>query len=259
LEAFRNRLRQGEPQFGTFLKTASHQTVEVLGKAGLDFIVIDAEHAPFGIETIDRMIVGAAAAGLPRLVRLPELSAPVIGACLDAGADGILAPHVRDEAKAAACVAAAKFAPKQRGVSPSPRAGGYGTLDVATYLRTSDERTTVWCQIEDAEALDRLDAIAATDGVDCLFIGRTDLMISLGVGSTRDRAVEKAVRDICAAGERHGTRIGIFIAKPEETAELKKLGITIFVCGSDQSLLLEGARSARARGLGDAGDQARHG
>jgi 2-keto-3-deoxy-L-rhamnonate aldolase RhmA len=230
---------------GTFIKTASHQVPEVIGASGLDFAVIDAEHAPFDLATLDRMALAGRAAGLPCLVRVPELAAVPIGQVLDLGAAGIVVPHVATVESARRAVAAAKYGAGQRGFSPSTRAGGYGTVDPSAYRAAADQDGSVWCQIEDAAALGELDAIAAVDGVDCLFIGRADLAASLGVESQRDPQVLDAVRATAAAGRSQARTIGIFIADTAEIPDLLGLGITVFVCGSDQSFMLAQGRRIR--------------
>jgi 2-keto-3-deoxy-L-rhamnonate aldolase RhmA len=245
MSRIREQVLGGEVLLGTFVKTASHQIVEILGVAGLDYAVIDAEHAPFGWGELDRMVMGARAAGLPILIRVPSHEASFINGCLDLGADGVLIPHVRDAPGAAAVVAAAKYA-RERGFSPSPRAGSYGTADPSSYRREADSRSTVWCKIEDADALDALDAICGVPHVDCLFIGRADLALSLGVDGPSDPRLEAAVRQIAAAGRKHGVATGIFVRKTSEIPGLLDLGLSIFVCGSDQSLLMEQSRRIKA-------------
>jgi len=246
MENFRRAVRERSPLIGTFVKTASHHVVEVLGRGGLDFVVVDAEHAPFDLGRIDVMALAARSIDLPCLVRVPALSATAIGAVLDLGAAGVLVPHVPNAAAAEAALAAAKFAPGRRGFSPSPRAGGYGTLDATAYRRQADSGSSVWCQIEDAEALAEVDAIAAIEAVDCLFLGRADLAQSLGVESPRDPMVRAAVQTVAEAGQRHGRNVGIFITSGDEIPALAELGISVFVQGSDQSFLLGESRRTKA-------------
>jgi len=239
---FRHIVRNGSVVIGTFIKTASHQIPEIAGAAGLDFAIIDAEHAPFDMAILDRMVLAGRSAGLPCLVRVPELAPGRIGQVLDLGAAGIVVPHVATTEAAMRALAAAKYAGGQRGFSPSTRAGGYGTVDPVAYRAAADEENSVWCQIEDEAALENLDAIAAINPVDCLFIGRADLAMSLGVDSQRDPKVVAAVKATAEAGRRHGRRVGIFISDTAEIPDLLPLGITIFVCGSDQSFILAQGR-----------------
>jgi 2-keto-3-deoxy-L-rhamnonate aldolase RhmA len=241
---FRQAVRSGAVLLGTFIKTASHQIPELLGISGLDFSIIDCEHAPFDPATLDRMALAARAANLPCLVRVPELSNAAIAQVLDLGLAGAMVPHVKDAAAATAALAAAKFALGQRGFSPSTRAGEYGSVNAKTYRESADRESSVWCQIEDREALSQLDAIAAVEEVDCLFLGRADLALSLKVDSHTDRKVVEAVAATAEAGRRHKRTVGIYIADTAEIPGLMALGITVFVCGSDQSFLL-----ARSRGI----------
>ena len=241
MENFREKVRKGAVLVGSFVKTGSHQVVEVLGAAGLDFAVVDAEHAPFDAATLDRMALAGRAASLPCLVRVPELAAASIGQALDLGFAGVVVPHVASADAAKDVIAAAKYAGRQRGYSPSTRAGAYGTR--TGYLAAADAESSLWIQIEDEPALSRLDEIAAIEEIDCLFIGRADLAVSLGVDGPRHARVADAVKAIAEAGKRHNRRVGIFIPDTTEIPELIALGITIFVCGTDQSYMLaEGRR-----------------
>jgi 2-keto-3-deoxy-L-rhamnonate aldolase RhmA len=243
---FRERVRSRQPLVGTFIKSGAHEIAEVLGGTGIDFAVIDAEHAPLGLDRIDRLVLGAHSAELPCLVRLPALAPALAGQMLDLGATGIVVPHVADAEAARAALAESRYRGGRRGYSPSTRAARYGA-DGPGYAQRADAATLVWCQIEDPEALDHLDAIAAVDEVDCLFIGRADLAMALGVTAS-DPVVIEAVRAIAAAGQRHGRTIGIFVASMEEVPDLLALGITVFACGSDQSHLAAAGR-AMARSL----------
>jgi 2-keto-3-deoxy-L-rhamnonate aldolase RhmA len=243
--ALREKVRAGRPAIGVFIKTASHQVVELMGRAGLDFAIVDAEHAPFDPLTLDRMALAARAWDLPLLVRPAGSDAAFIGQALDMGFSGIVAPHVDSAQGARALADAARFDRGRRGFSPSTRAGGYGAPDARAYREGADRETSLWCQIEDASALPRLDEIAAVDEIDCIFLGRADLALSLGVDSQSDPKVVDAVRATAEAGRRAGRAVGIFVGSPQEIAPLAELGISVFVCGSDQSWLLAQGRAIR--------------
>lgn len=245
-EQFRDAVRSGRPLLGAFVKTASHQTIELMGRAGQDFAIVDAEHAPFDLLTLDRMAMAAQGVGLPLLVRPPGHDPAFVGQVLDMGFAGVLAPHVDGAPAAEALLTAARYDRGQRGFSPSTRAGGYGAPDAAAYRRAADAATSVWCQIEDAAALPRLDEIAAVGEVDCLFLGRADLAVSLGVASQADPKVAEAVAATAEAGRRAGRTVGIYVGSVAEVAALRALGITVFVSGSDQSWLLAQGRAGRA-------------
>src|SRR5690606_974959 len=114
-ERFRARLLAREPLLGTFIKTPASPVVEVAGAAGLDFVVVDQEHAPFDRVTVDAMILGGRAADLAVLVRVPGAEARDILPPLDCGAQGVLVPHVDSGARAQAVVAEARYRGGRRG------------------------------------------------------------------------------------------------------------------------------------------------
>ncbi len=242
MQAFRDRVRSGEPVVGTFIKTPSLQTVEVLAHAALDFVVLDAEHAPFGRDSLSVALSLARCAPFAMLVRVPDHQEALINACLDLGAEGILVPHIRSAADVEAIADAVKYARGRRGFSPSSRAGGYGTVPAAAYRAGADARNVIWCQIEDADGLEAVEEIAANDAVDCLFIGPADLSLSLGLEGPDDARLEHAISRIIDAGKRYGRAIGIFVSRPEHIQPALSDGISVVVCGSDQSMLLDAAK-----------------
>jgi 2-keto-3-deoxy-L-rhamnonate aldolase RhmA len=239
---FRDRVRAGEKVVGTFMKTTSPQTIEVLAETALDFVVLDAEHAPFGIDSLSQVLGVAHALKLPTLVRIPGHDPAFINASLDLGAEGILVPHVRSAADADAIADAVKYGPGRRGFSPSSRAGGYGTLPASVYRSRADERSSIWCQIEDAEALGCVDEIAAHDAVDCVFIGPADLGWSLCPEGPDPEILERAIAGIIESARRHGRAVGIFVPSAAHIVEALRKRVSVIVSGSDQSLLMEGAR-----------------
>ncbi len=241
--SFRQRLRARQALFGTFFKTPAHQLVEVLGGAGLDFIVIDAEHAPFDRAALDACLLAAHASRIPALVRVPG-TVHVLNA-LDLGATGIVAPHARRAADVQAVAAAVRYRGGARGFSNSPRAGDYGRAGMREHIERADRDSVAICQIEDREAIEDIEAIAALDEADCLFIGRADLAVSYGVDDVAHPLVRAAVEAVCAAARRHGRAVGIHIGHADEAHDWHALGVSLFVVGSDQSLLRAAAAGLR--------------
>jgi 2-keto-3-deoxy-L-rhamnonate aldolase RhmA len=240
--SLRRKLHAGVPVIGTFVKTPAHALVEIFGVAGIDFVILDSEHAPLGLTEIDRLVLAARGADLPCLVRVADTAA--IGPCLDLGAAGVVVPHVASEGAARASLAAAKFSINSRGFSPSTRANAYGT-GPTTYRNDADLTSMVWCQIEDASALDQIDSIAALADIDCLFIGRADLACSFNVQSINDPLINAAIERTVAAARLNHRPVGIYVNDLAEVANLLERGITIFVCGSDQGMLLASAQRLR--------------
>jgi 2-keto-3-deoxy-L-rhamnonate aldolase RhmA len=234
---FKQRVRRRERLAGTFVKTAAHPLVEVLGTTGLDFVVIDAEHAPLDRTSIDVCVLAARANALPALVRIPDDAPATILSVLDVGAAGLLVPHARSEAGVRDVIASARYRDGTRGFSNSPRAGRYGSLGMAELIERADAETTVVFQVEDRDAVENVERLAAIDAVDCLFIGRADLAVSYGAGDVNDAIVDRAVRRVCDACAAAQKAVGIFVADARDVERYARLGASLFVIGSDQSML----------------------
>lgn len=235
----------GRPSAGTFVKTDSSQAIEILGLCGLDFVVIDAEHAPFDRATMDRMLLAARAAGLPALVRVPDQRDATILSVLDLGASGVVVPHVDSAEQAHTVMGAARFRGGRRGISLSARFAGYGTMARADAITAAD-LSLVIVQIESETALASVDAIAAVPGVGGLLIGRADLALSLGSGDPDAPDVETAVHAIVAAAHAGSLPAILACGSAGELAALTRFGADAFIIGSDQSLLRGAASGLRA-------------
>lgn len=245
------RLAAGDTLLGTFLKTPSPILVEVLSTCGLDLLCLDAEHAPFDRGDLDACIFAARAMGLPVIVRTPTAAAEHVLNALDCGADGVLLPHVRSASEAAAAARAAAYGPGGRGYAGSSRAARYGLAAMPEHRAASAERTIVIAQIEDVEALDDVDAIAATPGIDALFVGRIDLTVALDAVSPDAPEVLAAVDRIVLAGRRADRPVGMFVPRNGDVPDWRAKGATLFLQGSDHAFLRAGAAALRAAvGLG---------
>jgi 2-keto-3-deoxy-L-rhamnonate aldolase RhmA len=137
-------------------------------------------------------------------------------------------------------VKACHYGPGGRGFAGSSRAAGYTTLGMTKH-RDAAKGVCVVAQIEDAVALDAIDAIAHVDGIDTLFIGRADLTVSLGASSPDDPIVVEAVEAICAAGQRAGRAVGMFLARASDVPLWNEKGASLFILGSDHEFLLQGS------------------
>lgn len=244
MSAIRSFLPADRATAATFIKTDSPQIVEVLALCGLDYVILDAEHAPFDRNCMDRMIMAARGSGLPMLVRIADHRDATISSVLDLGAAGIVVPHVDSAADAANVVAAARFAGGRRGWSGSARFGGYGTSSLQETLADGDS-TLVVCQIESGAAIEALDEIAAVGGIAGLFVGRADLALSLGSPSFQDPAVMAGVVRSVEAADAHNLPVLLTVENEADVTEFMRLGVRSFVFGSDQSLLRRAASRLR--------------
>jgi 2-keto-3-deoxy-L-rhamnonate aldolase RhmA len=238
--SFRDQLRAGELLAGTWIKTPHPHVVEVLSLSSLDCLVLDAEHAPFDRAALDLCILAARAGGKTVLVRPQSASHEHILNALDCGADGVILPHICDAADAEDAVKACHYISGGRGYAGSSRAAGYTTKGMAKH-RADAASVTIIAQIEDVEGVENIEAIAAVDGIDALFIGRADLTISYAAQTPDDTIVVDAVDRIVAAGKKAGRMTGMFLGRTSDVAMWREKGASLFILGSDQDFLLQGA------------------
>ena len=154
--------------WGRFSKRRRQCFAEVIAQTDIDLVCLDAEHSPFDRMTLDQCLFALRAGNMPAVVRVPALSGEHILNALDCGATGVVAPHVITADDAGFAARSAQFG-QGRGFAGSTRAAGYMSKNMATHLSDSAAETVVIAQIEDKEALDNLDAIFATPGIDCFY------------------------------------------------------------------------------------------
>ncbi|WP_330285142.1 HpcH/HpaI aldolase family protein [Streptomyces sp. NBC_00588] len=228
---------------GTWLKIASSEPVEIMAYAGFDFVVIDLEHAPLDLQTAYRLINSAAALGMTPLVRVPDMNASTIQKVLDAGAMGLLVPHVDTVEQAASVARACRFPPYGvRGAGGTSRAGAWGLLPNADYLALGNDDVLCIPQLESAEAIKAAPEILALDSVDAVFVGAADLSLSMGStpGSPEVLALIGSARDAAhAAGKRCGLAFG---GAPEQAVRAVRDGCDFVLLSNDTTMLATAAR-----------------
>ena len=245
--SFRSRFLARQNLVGSFIKTPTTHATEIYGALGYDFVVIDEEHAPFDRAMTDIVLLAARASSIAGIVRVSSDDPSKILSCLDCGATGVLVPHVATVEKARAVAAAARYRGGRRGYSGSPRAGGYGATPMWSLVDQQDASVCAIAMIEDPEALDHIDAIAAVEGIHGLFIGRGDLTVALGAKSSADASVRNAVDRVIAATNKIGKPVCVMVANSAEAMEFAELGASAFIISSDQSQM----RRAVAQTLSD--------
>lgn len=240
---FRRRFVARTDLFGTFVKTPSPHVIEILGSVGFDFVILDAEHAPFDRGVMDISLLAARGTGVAALVRVPEVNASHILAALDDGASGIVAPHITSAEEARNLVALCRYS-GVRGFSNSPRAGGYGARGLWAHVDQSDSEVTVIAMIEDPEAVEAIDDIGAVDGVDGLFIGRADLAVAFNDRAPGAPRVAAATETVLRAAGAAGKAVCLLATSSDEVASLRAQGASAFVAASDQGFLRTAAQAA---------------
>lgn len=247
MATFRDRMLAGELLAGTFVKTPAHEMVEVLARSGLDFLCLDAEHAPFDRGRMDACLAVARAMDFPVLVRVGSASAENILQALDAGATGVVCPHVTSAARAAEIARWARFGHGGRGYAGSTRWAGFATRAMGDVLAEAKD-TVVIAQIEEPEGVAEAEGIAATEGIDGVFIGPADLSVAYGKTDQSSPELRAAIEAVGQAAKAAGKAYMSFVPDAAKAAEWRGFGMTMFFIASEHAWMLAGAREA-ARGI----------
>lgn len=238
-----SRLRAGGTMFGSFVSTSSTVSVEVLGLAGFDYLIIDLEHGMSSER--DALAQLQAMEHTPALpcVRVESHTQLRASRLLDFGARAIMFPRVDTADQARACVAMMRYAPDgTRGLAVNIRASQFGSR-FAEYR--ADQGLLTLLQIETPEAVANVDEIAAVDGADVLFVGPMDLTNSLGIFRQYDHpSFVSALERTVAACRRHGRVAGILLPAASACRRYLDLGFRFLTCGTDIAFLQSAARQA---------------
>lgn len=243
---FKQALKDGQQQIGLWNSIPGPLVAEALAGCGFDWVVIDTEHAPTDVPDVLGMLQAMAPYPVSAVVR-PAANDPVlIKRLLDFGAQTLILPYIQSAEEAQAAVAAVRYAPRgMRGVAGLTRASRFGA--VPDYTRRADAEICLILQVETALALSRIEEIAATDGVDGLFIGPADLAASMGHPGALDHpavkaAIEDAIRRITATGK----PAGILTSDAAFARACMGWGTRFTAVGMDIGLMLHAARGLAA-------------
>lgn len=236
--------RLARPAVGSWIKIPAVDSVELLALADYDFAVVDLEHSVISLETASLQIGFALGSGLAPLVRVPSISDPAANRLLDAGAHGIIFPHVDSVEDAMRAAAAIRFPPRGvRGVAGTTRFGGWGAVPRDEFMARGRELPSCIVQIESAAAVAAVDDIAAVEGVDMLFIGAVDLAAELGCDDS-DREVQSRIREVLEAARRAGKPVGASFGTAAHLPEWVGR-VDLLVMGNDAGFLRTAATRER--------------
>lgn len=233
-----------EASVGLFCSLPAPAVVEMIGWAGFDFVILDAEHTLVGPSDLAHLLRAAAAVGLPALVRVPSADSGLVAPVLDAGAAGVVIPRVRSKADAEAAMRAVRYHPLGHRGLDAGRATRYGQSDLGAFVRSADAHVLLAVMVEDREGVEAIDDIVAVPGLDAVLEGAADLSQSLGLPwETGSPAVQdglERVQEVCAA---RGLAFWAIPRRSEDTRRWLSRGVGTFVAGE--------ARSIAARALGE--------
>jgi len=240
----RRLIAEGRPAVSAWVSTGSPYVAESLSHAGFDVVTLDFQHGMFGVDGAVTLLQAVSAGPAEPFVRCPSLDAAVIGHLLDCGAYGLICPNIDTAEQAAALVDACRYPPLgHRSYGPA-RASLYGG---SGYIAEVDCTVTVWAMIESAAALESVEAIAATPGLDGLYVGPNDLAMSLGIAPGLEvppAQVEEAWVRVLGAAREAGVAAGTFCPDATVARRLADLGYDLVTPGNDIMMLRAAADSA---------------
>lgn len=243
---FRDRLLNGETVVGTFQLLDSAMVSEMIGVAGMDFVVYDQEHGPLGAETTLELAAAAQNRGVAPIVRVRANEEAEIQRALDIGSAGVQVPQVETEADARAAVDAARFDPLgSRGLSQYVRAGDYWGSD--TYTEDQNEDVVLVVQVEGERGVENIEDILDVEGIDAVFLGPYDLSQSLGIpGQVTHERVEGLMEDVCERAAEAGVAVGAFADTPAIANRWIDAGVQYVTLGVEAGLFTEHLSSLAA-------------
>jgi len=244
-KSIKERLKKGEFVVGPFMKSRDPAMVEIVGLAGFDFAILDMEHSALSIESVEDLIRMAQVRGIDSIVRVPEISESAISRPLDAGASGVLVPHVDTRKQAEDIVFLSKFSPLgERGMDVYARAADYSRLAKDIYLKEANRQTLLIIQIEGKKGVENLDDILMVKGLDAIFVGPYDLSQSLGVPGEIDhpRVIEK-IKEVVRKVRKAGLSLGIYVDDVKTAKRWIDLGVQFIALLVDTVIFLQACQS----------------
>jgi 4-hydroxy-2-oxoheptanedioate aldolase len=243
--SLKEKLIRGEACRGIWLSVPSVQSARLLARLPLDWMAIDAEHSPVGVELQSLMAAAIVEANGPApLIRLAQAGNANIKHALDAGAYGIITPMMNTCEEVEQVVAWSKFPPAGQRSFGSAYAGLAFDLSMAEYLRQANEQTMTMIQIESQAALGNLDAMFSVPGIDLVFVGPVDLSISLGLDPLPENPhplFQEALQEIQRAAQAHNLPLGIYCSNGKAAAERIRQGFLLVNVAGDAGLLQRAA------------------
>jgi 4-hydroxy-2-oxoheptanedioate aldolase len=237
---FKKQLRAGTPKLGLFLNAHSPTVAEQLAHSGYDWLLVDSQHGPMGYEKLSAMLCGIASGGAKSMVRVGGYSdRPGIQQSLDLGADGVLVPYINTAEEARQAVSCARYptAGTRSVYFPQRSMNKDGLLG---YAGAANSNTIVALQVETADCIKNIDAIAAVPGVDILFLGQNDLCMSMGLYEKYEfphmytsSELSAATEKLIAAARKNNVILGLFLFGTSRVGEFLDKGFSFISIGND--------------------------
>jgi 4-hydroxy-2-oxoheptanedioate aldolase len=241
MKNLKDKILSGEAVHGCWINLASTVSAEIVGRAGFDWLLLDLEHGAGDVAMTYQQLQALSGSSSTPIVRTDDLSRPKVQRILDAGALGIMFPQIQHPHEADHAIRMMYYPPRGiRGMAKMVRATEFGRNK--EYAENLEKNLVGIIQIETLEALQQIDAIAATDGVDVLFVGPSDLTLALGIFGRLDHPLyQQALKDVAQAAKKHGKATGVLLLDINEYEMYYQLGFRFLACGADSMFVASGA------------------
>lgn len=240
-------LKEGRLQLGcSFAQLRSPAVATILGKAGLDWCYLDAEHGPFDFETLQDLCRASIAAGMAPIVRIADVQYHLVARSLDCGAMGILLPRIESPEVLARAASWTFFPPKGiRGFGFTQHNVDYEPVTIPQIIQHSNDNTMLVFQIETQAALDRRDELVSVPGVDAVMVGPADLSISIGIpGQFENPKLIEAIDKIIESCNKYGVAPGLHMRRLDLAKFWRDRGMRFLSTGGDALFLYDKASEA---------------
>jgi 4-hydroxy-2-oxoheptanedioate aldolase len=238
-------LKEGKNVFGPFMKLTDPAVVEIMGFAGFDFVIIDAEHGPISMQNAQNMIRAAESVNITPIIRVGSNDEALILRALDIGAQGIEIPQINSKPDAVRVVKSVKYSPQgERGVCRYVRAANYSSMDKFKYFKSANKETMIIAHIEGVEGINNLDEILSVSGIDVIFIGPYDLSQSLGIpGQVNDPLVVEKMKEVVLKCMQNKVAVGTFADDVETAKSWVSLGVQYMSFSVDVGILYNASKN----------------
>jgi 4-hydroxy-2-oxoheptanedioate aldolase len=233
-------------RIGTIVGIPSPAVVEIAGRAGCDFVILDMEHSPASVRDIEELVRAADAVGITSLVRVPIPTPSLLLRLIDTGVGGVCIPHLTDVATIDLVADAISYPPNgHRGICRGSRSAGYGLRGIEELLAGADA-LTVMGLIEDLEAVEAIEDILSARRLDAILPGPADLQASLAAAGRSADDVPVVTRQVVAAAKTAGKAAGTYVSEAKEVARAIQGGASFVVFNMDSRVLFAAYRDAIA-------------
>jgi 2-keto-3-deoxy-L-rhamnonate aldolase RhmA len=242
MKNLKDKIRSGETVHGCWINLGSTVSAEIVGQAGFDWLLLDLEHGAGDVAILYQQLQALSGSSSTSIVRIDQISRPKAQRILDAGAMGIMFPQIQSAQEADEAIRMMYYPPRGgRGMAKMIRATGFGR-SANEYIANIEKNLVGIIQIETPNALQNIDDISSTEGVDVLFVGPNDLSMSLGIfGQFSHPLYKQAIQDVAKAAKKHGKATGVLLQDVNEYEMYYQVGYRFLACGGDSGFVRKGA------------------